>query len=111
MTDRTDTDTLTPDAVIVALHRPDGYEDVHPDLLIEDAHIHPDFRPEDVTATVRRLLAERDERIARLTALLREAHDALHIIDNRCEPSDSDRHTAEALQEQIRTALENTNGR
>ena len=56
MTDRTD--NLPPDVVLVALHRPDGYEDVHPGLLIEDAGINPAFRPEDATDTVRRLLAE-----------------------------------------------------
>ena len=32
--------------VLVRLHRPEGYEDVHPELVMEDAHIHPDFRPE-----------------------------------------------------------------
>lgn len=68
MTDRTDTDTLPPGVVLVALHRPDGYEDVHPDIVIEDAGINPAFRAEDETATVRSLLAERDDRIAALEA-------------------------------------------
>ena len=55
--------------------------------------------------TVRRLIAERDERIRVLTDLLREAHDTLHIVDNRCELSDIERYLAANLQERIRAAL------
>lgn len=32
--------------VLVRLHRPEGYEDVHPELVLADAGIHPAFRPE-----------------------------------------------------------------
>lgn len=34
--------------VYVRLKRPDGYEDVHPELLLEDAKINPAFEPEVV---------------------------------------------------------------
>lgn len=34
--------------VLVLLKRPEGYEDVHPELLVADAHIHPGFEPEIV---------------------------------------------------------------
>lgn len=32
--------------VLVRLKRPEGYEDVHPELLLEDVGIHPVFEPE-----------------------------------------------------------------
>jgi hypothetical protein len=34
--------------VLVRLKRPEGYEDVHPQLVLEDAHIHPAFEAEVV---------------------------------------------------------------
>lgn len=33
-----------PGDVLVALSRPEGYGDVHPETLVDDAHIHPAFR-------------------------------------------------------------------
>lgn len=52
--------TTTKDAlpVYVRLKRPDGYEDVHPQLLIEDANINPAFEPEDVTAEIAALASK-----------------------------------------------------
>ncbi|MDB5975192.1 MAG: hypothetical protein JWR07_1952 [Nevskia sp.] len=38
------------DCVIVKLKRPEGYEDVHPELVLIDANIHPAFEPELVAA-------------------------------------------------------------
>lgn len=38
--------------VYIKLHRPEGYEDVHPDLVLQDAHVHPAFQPEVVAAPV-----------------------------------------------------------
>ena len=38
--------------VYVKLIRPEGYEDVHPDLVIEDAGIKHVFEPEDATGEV-----------------------------------------------------------
>ena len=32
--------------ILVRLHRPDGYEDVHPELILADANINPAFEPE-----------------------------------------------------------------
>lgn len=49
------------DPVYVRIDRPEGYEDVHPTLLIEDAIPNPAWQAEDVT-----------EEIAHLKALLRE---------------------------------------
>lgn len=34
------------DYVLVRLRRPEGYEDVHPDLILQDANINPAFEPE-----------------------------------------------------------------
>ena len=34
--------------VFLMLKRPEGYEDVHPDLVLEDAGVHADFRPQVV---------------------------------------------------------------
>jgi hypothetical protein len=31
------------DEVLIALKRPEGYEDVHPEIVAEDAGIHVDF--------------------------------------------------------------------
>jgi hypothetical protein len=38
--------------IYVKLTRPEGYEDVHPDLVIEDAGIKHVFKPEDATGEV-----------------------------------------------------------
>jgi hypothetical protein len=37
--------------VLVRLKRPEGYEDVHPELILEDANINPAFEPELAAAT------------------------------------------------------------
>jgi hypothetical protein len=39
-----------PAAVYIKVIRPEGYEDVHPDLLLEDLNIHPDFEPQIASA-------------------------------------------------------------
>ena len=44
--------------IYVKLTRPEGYEDIHPDLVIEDAGIKHVFEPEDVTGEVESLKAE-----------------------------------------------------
>ena len=38
--------------VYVKLTRPEGYEDVCDELVIEDAHIHEAFQPEDATPEI-----------------------------------------------------------
>lgn len=40
------------EGVLIRLKRPEGYEDVHPELLLQDAHIHPDFEPEIVASSL-----------------------------------------------------------
>lgn len=42
-----------PGAVYVKLIRPEGYEDVHPELLLQDAKIDPAFEPEIVTVLLK----------------------------------------------------------
>lgn len=41
--------------VLVRLKRPEGYEDVHPELVLQDASINPAFEPElvDVREEIR----------------------------------------------------------
>ncbi len=39
----------TDTSILVRLHRPEGYEDVHPELVLEDANINPAFLPELAT--------------------------------------------------------------
>jgi len=80
--------------VYVRLVRPEGYEDVHPTLVIEDAIPLPDWGAEDATEEVARLTRERGvalgaKRVAVqladdlvqenkiLRALLREVRDAV----------------------------------
>jgi hypothetical protein len=41
--------------IYVKLTRPEDYDDVHPDLVIEDACINPAFEPENVTDEVEAL--------------------------------------------------------
>ena len=53
-------DAIAAGAVLVALKRPESYEDVHPDILIDDAAIHPTFAPEHVGAELAALFKERD---------------------------------------------------
>ncbi|KRG69150.1 hypothetical protein [Pseudoxanthomonas dokdonensis] len=36
------------DSVLIRVYRPEGYDDVHPEILLDDLKIHPDFRPEIV---------------------------------------------------------------
>lgn len=36
------------DTVLVSLIRPEGYEDVHPELIVQDAKIDPAFQPKVV---------------------------------------------------------------
>jgi hypothetical protein len=43
MTDDTKLPALLPDEILVAIKRPEGYEDVAPELVAEDARIHPAF--------------------------------------------------------------------
>lgn len=50
---------LAKDMVIVALKRPENYEDVHPEIVINDAAIHSAFEPEHISV-VAALLKERD---------------------------------------------------
>lgn len=52
--------------VYVKLIRPEDYEDVDESLLLEDAHVHPEFQPEVVTAEVVALREQRDELLAAL---------------------------------------------
>jgi hypothetical protein len=51
-------DALADDAVLVAIKRPEGYEDVAPEILLDDAGFHPAFEyrlvPLDTTAGVDR---------------------------------------------------------
>lgn len=65
-------DAIAAGAVLVALKRPEGYEDVHPEILIDDAAIHPTFEPEHVGAELAALLRERDT--LRAVALLALYH-------------------------------------
>ena len=44
--------------IYVRLSRPEGYENVHPDLVVEDAQIDPAFAPLVVTDEIERLRAE-----------------------------------------------------
>lgn len=44
--------------IYVKLTRPEGYEDVHPSLVVEDAGIPLVFEPEDVTAEIATLRTE-----------------------------------------------------
>ena len=37
------------ESVLVRLKRPEGYEDVHPELILQDANINPAFEPELVS--------------------------------------------------------------
>ena len=53
-------DAIAAGAVLVVLQRPEGYEDVHPEIMIDDAAIHPTFAPEHVGAELAALLKERD---------------------------------------------------
>lgn len=39
----------TDTSILVRLHRPEGYEDVQPELVLEDANINPAFLPELAT--------------------------------------------------------------
>jgi hypothetical protein len=43
--------------VLIRLKRPEGYEDVDPELILEDANINPAFEPELVAASVQGLEA------------------------------------------------------
>ena len=45
--------------IYVRLSRPEGYENVHPDLVVEDAQIDPAFAPLVVTDEIERLRAEK----------------------------------------------------
>ena len=44
--------------IYVRLSRPEGYENVHPDLVVEDAQIDPAFAPLVVTDEIERLRTE-----------------------------------------------------
>jgi hypothetical protein len=67
------TEQITPGSVYVKLTRPEGYEDVAPELVLEDAGMHPAFSPEDVTAEIERLRAQ----VAPAVALLADVLDEL----------------------------------
>ena len=45
--------------VYVRLKRPEGYEDVHPELLVADANIHSAFEPEIVASHPEEAVAQR----------------------------------------------------
>ena len=45
--------------VYVRLKRPEGYEDVHPELLVADANIHSAFEPEIVASQPEEAVAQR----------------------------------------------------
>jgi len=76
---------MTGDPVYVKLTRPEGYEDVCEQLVIEDAEIHPAFMAEPATEEIERLrdqaeayrqraeadMAEQDREIERLRTALR----------------------------------------
>jgi len=48
------TDATGRQYVLVRLKRPEGYDDVHPELVLADANINPAFEPELAIAAKRR---------------------------------------------------------
>lgn len=40
-------------SILIRVYRPEGYEDVHPEILLDDLKIHPDFRAEVVAQSPR----------------------------------------------------------
>jgi hypothetical protein len=60
--------------VYARISRPDGYEDVHPDLVIEDAIPHTAFEIADATAEIAALRATATYALAVLTRLADSAY-------------------------------------
>lgn len=68
------------DYVLIRLYRPEGYEDVHPDLILQDANINPAFEPEIVDADVLRQAVEALEDLRQWTAAFAAAAGSHAII-------------------------------
>lgn len=89
-------EVLVTGSVLVALKRPEGYEDVHPEILIDDAAAHPAFKPEHVGAELAALLRDNDklrEALRSLCAayvrLMESGRDRILDLGGECDPLDA----------------------
>jgi hypothetical protein len=84
--------------VYIRLTRPEGYEDVHPELVLEDAKIDPAFQPEVIEAAVLARVAPKEPVTAMspeldaATLWLAEARDTLRRLGD-----DANRHLTAVL--------------
>jgi hypothetical protein len=69
--------------VFVRLTRPEGYEDVHPELVLDDANINPAFEAEIVTSDTSITHAARAEPVAWIAVTDRLPEDGVQVLTLR----------------------------
>ena len=79
--------------IYVKIYLPEEYEDVCNELIVEDCHIHPDFKATDCTEEIENLVRERDkarrqlcENIAVMTPsiILNHRHKVKKVASDNC---------------------------
>lgn len=83
------------DSLLIRVYRPEGYEGVHPEILLDDLRIHPDFRPEVAAQPAAQRLAQGAVWTAEMVADVHRRGDELH--QRITQPPHQDRGEVDSL--------------